>query len=115
MDDILAGMLNADTFTLSIVFALAGAAALLIQLTTESTMLALWYAPAMVIMSLFSISTARVFDITLTAYQDTNTILSACAGAIIGMFLMIVLTRLYYMVFDIKRAVRNNNPTDYSA
>ncbi|MDX2306879.1 MAG: hypothetical protein NW216_01440 [Hyphomicrobium sp.] len=115
MEDLLAGMWNVDTFTISIVIALGLAAAFIIQLATESTALAVSYLPAMLILALFSISATRILDITITAQQDTNTILSACVGTIAGLFLMIVLTRVYYYVSDVKRAVTNDNPTDYKA
>lgn len=112
MGDFLVGMMNIDAYTASVAVTLVGVAALLLNLSTGSRMLALAYVPAMGFFALATKFGLSELGVSITSYQRANIILGLTLGLVLGFLFMIGATRLYFVVTDIRRPVTNENPSE---
>lgn len=100
MFDTLNMIVSVDVFTISVVGVLTAWASIMIRHMTGSTVLSLAFCPAIYLGALVGIYQCREFDLLFSTDNDTNIIMSACFGMIAAMLIMLVLTRMIYVLHE---------------
>jgi predicted membrane channel-forming protein YqfA (hemolysin III family) len=115
MPEIVSHILAADTFSYVIVGILALMAAAVIQSTTSSLSFAALYLPAIAFGGLAGIYAVRAADIPLSHDVHTDVVLSAAAGTLAGLAVMMALTRLIHTLIRIRKPVTTQTRRQYRA
>jgi hypothetical protein len=98
MLETLDGILLANTYTYSVVGVLTVFAGLLVRHMTSSTALAIIYAPALAFGALAGVYYCREIGLIVTFDNNANIVATAGIGMLVACMVMLVLTRLFFMM-----------------
>jgi hypothetical protein len=106
MLDLLSAILAANSLSYAIVAGLTVFAAVAVKAMTSSTAFAVGFAPGLAFGGLAGIYGFREAAIFPTSDPSSNVLIAAAAGLIAGLAVMLLATRLVYLVTEIRKPVR---------
>jgi len=105
LSNVLNDILNPDSFSTVVVGGLTILTGLMIRSMSSSTALAIWFAPGLAFGGLLGIYGCREAGFAFIGDSDSNVILSAGAGIIAGVIVMLVLTRMAFALTGVRKPV----------
>lgn len=110
MLDILGAILNASTLTYWVAATMTVAAGSIVHIMTASWTITGVFVPAVWFGGLAGVYAFRAAGITLMPEQETNIVLTACAGMIVAALLVFLCIRCVYALGDLKKPVVKDQP-----
>lgn len=110
MPDIVAHILNANSFAYFIAGVMAVASGVLMNLLTGSLVLTWCAAPFAWFGALAGVYAFDMAGIMILPQREPNTILTACVGAVVATFAVIVVAKAVYRLGDLKKPVVKDGP-----
>jgi hypothetical protein len=110
LSDILRDSFAADTFSYIVVGFLAVLAGVMVKAMTDSWPLTILFTPVIWFCALAGIYACRVAGLIFTPDRESNLILSAGAGMVVAVALMLLLVRIGFLMGDQRKPVRRASP-----
>lgn len=102
-------VLDADTFSYVIVSLLTLWAGAMIRTLTEVDWVAIFFMPAIAFGALLTIEVCSLEGIVFTYDRDSNVVVTSSIGTIIGLVVMLLLTKVIFLLLE-RRAVVTREP-----
>ena len=100
MSDVIYSILAATPYTYTIACGLALWAGLIIKTFSDSTLLAMFFAPFLMIGALFGVYFFREFEIVFAPDRDSNIVASSAAGMCLTILVILVICRISGTIAD---------------